>query len=435
MNGEMVIAAAAFVIGGAAGVFAGWIRLNKKVQEANRALLEKASELEIEKQGRLNDRRMNERLLSERERAETRIAAEKDAAVKKLLESKDREFAETVKALEVKFANLAAVTLEAKSKDLTVANRASLDAAIKPLTDQMAKFQEATQKAQNDNRDLGNAIHKDIESIGRYAKDLSEFSVAIKSGNAVQGRKGEDILAEKLRQAGLEEGVTFFLQEGTSHDRPDAQIRDAENRWLIIDSKVSLTAYIDYRNERLDDETRRRRLKDHVESVRGRIVSLCGKKYPEEFAARYPERNYLPVAAMFVPYESALGAALEADPSLWQLALQGNVVLLTPMTLIAYCRLVYLAWQNKKLEQEYKDILEDAAELLSRMNGFALAFEAVGSSLEGARTEYEKAKNVLIDHKGGQTIGNSARKMIKAGIGLMKKNGERKPMAECLKQP
>ena len=403
MSKEIMVAIAMFIGGGALGALLCWIRLNKRVQTANRALLQKEGELEAERQGRQIDRQTNERL-----------------------------FAQMMKTLEEKFANLAAVTLEAKSKDLTAVSRISLDAAIKPLTEQMTKFQEATAKAQSENRDLGNSIHKDIESIGKYAKDLSEFSVAIKSGNTVQGRKGEDILAEKLRQAGLEEGVTFFLQEGTGSDRPDAQVCDAENRWLIIDSKVSLTAYIDYRNEQLDDETRRQRLKDHVESVRGRIISLRDKKYPKQFAEQYPERNYLPVAAMFVPYEAALSAALEVDPSLWQTALQGNVVLLTPMTLIAYCRLVYLAWQNKKVEQKYREILKDAEELLSRMNGFALAFEAIGASLESAKTEYEKAKNVLIDHKGGQTIGNSARKMLEAGIALLNKKGEKKPIAEVL---
>ena len=433
MSNEIIYAVSAFVVGGGLGAFIIWIRLNKKVQVTNQILLQKESELQSEKYGHSIDKQTNERLLSERERANRQLLEEKEAATRKLIESKDREFAVMVKTLEEKFANLAAVTLEAKSKDLTNASRVSLDAAIKPLTEQMTKFQEATQRAQNDNRDLSNAIHKDIESIGKYAKDLSEFSVAIKSGNTVQGRSGEDVLAEKLKQAGLEEGVTFFLQEGTGHDRPDAQICDAENRWLIIDSKVSLTAYVDYRNGQLDEETRKQRLKDHVESVRRRIISLRDKKYPKVLAEKYPERNYLPLAAMFVPYESALSAALEADPSLWQLALQGNVVLLTPMTLIAYCRLVYLAWQNKKLEQEYKDVLKDAQELLTRMNNFALAFESVGSSLDGAKAEYENAKKVLIDSKGGHTIGNSARKMIKAGVELVNKKGENKLIAECLK--
>lgn len=417
----MVVAVLAALVGLLLGAFAMRLHLGRRMDALSGDLAAREAELLGERQGRAADRQAGERILRE-----------KEAALGRLLEAKDREFAALVKALEERFSNLAATTLEAKSQRLAEVNRASLDAALKPLAEQMAKFQDATQKAQNENRDFGNAIHKDIEAIGKYAKDLSGFSVAITSGNTVQGRKGEDILAEKLRQAGLEEGVSFFLQEGTGGDRPDAQVCDAENRWLVIDSKVSLTAFIDCKNERLDEAVRKQRLEDHVKSVRGRIESLRDKKYPQALAKRYPERNYLPVSAMFVPYEAALSAALEADPSLWQLAAQGNVALVTPMTLIAYLRLVYLAWQNKKVEQRYLEIVKDAGELLVRMNNFLVAFESVGKSLESARAGYDDAWKVLVDHKGGRTIGGSARKLQEAGIRLLNRKGESKAVAKCL---
>ena len=417
----MLVPVFAAFVGLLLGAFAMRLHLGRRMDALNGALSDAQAALQGERQGRAADRHAGERILRE-----------KETALDRLIAAKDREFAALVKALEEKFASLAATTLEAKSQKLTETNRASLEAALRPLADQMAKFQDATQRAQSENRDLGNAIHKDIEAIGKYARDLSDFSVAITSGNTVQGRKGEDILAEKLRQAGLEEGVSFFLQEGTGSDRPDAQVCDAENRWLVIDSKVSLTAFVDCRNERLDEATRRQRLKDHVESVRGRIVSLRDRKYPQILARQYPERNYLPVAAMFVPYEAALSAALEADPSLWQLAAQGNVALVTPMNLIAYLRLVYLAWQHKKVEQRYLEIVKDAEELLARMNGFLVAFEGVGKSIESARAEYESAWKVIVDRKGGRTIGGSARKLKEAGIRLLNRKGESKAVAKCL---
>ena len=423
MTVDMIIALCALLAGGAIGFAWAWTRFSARLRQADAALMAKTGELAVEQQSRAIERDSHARLV-----------AEKEATYRELLEARRREFAELIRTLEEKFANLAAATLESKAKNLTEVNQTSLAAALKPLAEQLGRFQEATQKAQNDNRALGQSIHQDIETIGRYAKDLSDFSVAIKSGNTVQGRKGEEILAEKLRQAGLEENVTFFLQEGTGQDRPDAQVCDAENRWLIIDSKVSLTAFIDSRSEALDDATRRQRLKDHVESVRSRIVSLRDKKYPEVFARQYPERNYLPVAAMFVPYESALAAALEADPSLWQLALAGNVVLVTPLTLTAYLRLVYLAWQNRKVEQGCEEIIKDAEELLSRMNGFLLAFEGVGTALKTAQTSYDDAWKVIVEHPKGQTIGGSARKLCAAGLKLLNKKGEKKALARCLQQ-
>lgn len=417
------------VIGVVVGALLMRVLANKAMADLSKSLAERDAELLVERNARESDRESASRmlhekeqncsrLLDERDRACEKIIAEKDAAIKKLLESKDREFAEMVKTLEAKFANLAAVTLEAKTKDLTAANRTSLDAAIKPLADQMVKFQDATQKAQNDNHAFGMSIHKDIEAIGGYAKGLSEFAVAIKSGNTVQGRSGEDILAEKLRQSGLEEGVTFFLQSGNGADRPDAQVCDAENRWLIIDSKVSLTAFVDYMNPNLDDATRKARLKAHVESVKGRVKSLRDKAYPKVFAAEHPDRNYLPVAAMFVPYESALNAALEAEPSLWQFALEGNVVFVTPMTLIAYLRLVQLAWQHADIEKKYDDVVKCSNELLTRMNNFVLDFQKIGDALTAAQTAYANADKVIVDGPSRQTIGNSMRKLVAAGAEL-----------------
>lgn len=430
---EVLIPVAAGVLGLALGALVMRLVCGRRIAGLRKSLTATEADLLVERNGREVERRTAEerlaekdrsctRMLAERDRASAQVLAEKDAAVSGLLASKDREFKEMVKTLEERFANLASTTLESRSKDLSVANRQSLDAAIKPLADQMAKFQEATHTAQLDNHRFGESIHKDIETICGYAKSLSDFAVAIKAGNTVQGRQGEDILAEKLRQAGLEENVTFFMQTGTGRDRPDAQVCDAENRWLVIDSKVSMSAYVDYMNPKLDDETRKARLKDHVNSVRGRIGSLVTKKYPEVLGKEYPDRHYLPVAAMFVPYESALNAALEAEPSLWQQALDGNVVLVTPITLIGYLRLVRLAWQHKDVEKKYAEVIKDANELLTRMNNFVLSFQSVGTALNAAQAAYHEADKVLVDGPRRQTIGRSMTKLIAAGAKLNNQN-------------
>lgn len=430
MNGvdPVLLACVCAVVGLVVGWLSAWLFFGRRIGGLS-AELAAAARLADEKSS------SHALMLQERDRRCAEVVAEKERAIQRLLAEKDREFAEMLRTLEARFAALASTTLEARSKSLLESNRISLDAAVRPLAEQLVSFQNATQKAQDANRDLGNSIHKDIETIGRYAKDLSDFSVAIKSGNAVQGRAGEDVLAEKLRQAGLEENVTFFLQEGTGSDRPDAQVCDAENRWLVIDSKVSMTAFVDFWNGRLDDDTRRQRLKDHVASVRRRIESLRDKGYPSVLAREHPDRNYLPVAAMFVPYEAALTTAVEADPSLVQLAMQGRVVLLTPTSLLAYLRLVYLAWQNRKVEDRYRDIVKNAEELLARMNRFLLAFEAVGTSLESARTQYAEARDVIVEHKGGRTIGGSARKLLEANIRFENRKGGKRTVARCLANP
>lgn len=371
------------------------------------------------------------KLLSDKDAQCERVINEKNAEIDRFLKEKERSFAAAVKTLEEKFANLAAVTLESKSKDLSAANKTNLDAALKPLSDQMKLFQEATQKAQLEHQGMSVSIHRDVEAIGQMAKDLTGFATALKSGTRVQGRAGEDILAEKLRQAGLEENVNFFLQKGTGHDRPDAQVCDTENRWIIIDSKVSLTAFAAY-GEATDEVTKKERLTAHVKSIREKIDELVTRRYPEVFSKEYPDRNYLPVTAMFVPHEAALMLALTEDPTLWQKAAEGNVILITPLTLLAYLRLVYLAWQHEKQEKNQQDIIDTARELLTRMNNFLIAFENFGKYIEGLQKEYDDAKSVIIDKPRAHTIAKAAQKLIDLHVKLENKKGKKIQKAKCL---
>ena len=361
-----------------------------------------------------------------------KVIDEKNAEIERFLQEKEKSFAETVKTLKEQFANLAAQTLKTQGADLSQLNKTHLDAVLTPLKEQMIRLQDVTLKAQNASTSLGEAMGKDVEAIGKIAKELSGVATALTSDTRYQGRKGEEILAEKLRQAGLEENVNFFLQRGTDTDRPDAQVCDTENRWLIIDSKVSLTAYIEYM-EAKDETVKAEKLAAHVASVRGKIDQLAKKKYPKVFGDEHRERNYLPVTAMFVPYEAPLMEALRAEPSLWQFAAQNNVVLITPLTLLAYLRLVYLAWQHEKEARNQQEIVDTARELLSRTNNFLIAFEEIGAALGKLGDTYEKAKSIVVDAPHAHTIANSANKLIQLHVRLENKKGKKLEKAACLK--
>ena len=375
--------------------------------------------------------------LAEKDQACAKLLAEKDAASAKLLAEKDamltRNFAETVKTLREQFAALAAKTLKVQSSDLTELNRTHLEAVLKPLREQMGRLQDATVKAESARANLGQAITKDVDAIGKIAKELSGVATALRSNTRVQGRSGEDILAEKLRQAGLEENVNFFLQRGTGSDRPDAQVCDTENRWLVIDSKVSLTAYMEYMDAK-DDATKAEKLAAHVASVRGKIDQLAKKRYPKVLSDEFKDRNYLPITAMFVPYEAPLLEALRADPSIWQFAAQNNVVLITPLTLLAYLRLVYLAWQHEKEARNQQEIVGVARELLTRMNSFLLTFERLGHAIGSLQDEYEKARTSLVDAPRTHTIAKAAKRLIDLHVRLENSKGKKLEQAECLKE-
>lgn len=375
--------------------------------------------------------------LAEKDHACAKLLAEKETACAKLLAEKDamltRNFAETVKALREQFAVLAAKALKSQSADLTELNKTHLETVLKPLREQMGRLQDATVKAESARANLGQAITKDVDAIGRIAKELSGVATALRSNTRVQGRSGEDILAEKLRQAGLEENVNFFLQRGTGSDRPDAQVCDTENRWLVIDSKVSLTAYMEYMDAE-DDATKAEKLAAHVASVRGKIDQLAKKRYPKVLSEEFRDRNYLPITAMFVPYEAPLMEALRADPSIWQFAAQNNVVLITPLTLLAYIRLVYLAWQHEKEARNQREIVDAARELLARMNSFLLTFERLGHAIGSLQDEYEKARTSLVDAPRTHTIAKAAKRLIDLHVRLENSKGKKLEQAECLKE-
>lgn len=372
-----------------------------------------------------------QRQLNDKDEQCRRTIAEKNLEIERFLQEKERAFSKTVETLREQFANLAAQTLKGQTADLSDLNKSQIEAVLKPLREQIHLLQEATQKAETEHAHLKDSFTENVGTIESIAKDLMKTASALSSDTRVQGRKGEDILAEKLRQAGLEENVNFFLQSGTDTDRPDAQICDTENRWLVIDSKVSLTAFLDYAAAQ-DETVKKAKLAAHLASVRQKIDQLAKKKYPLSLTKEYPERNYLPVTAMFVPYEAPLLEALRADPSLWQFAMQNNVVLITPLTLIAYLRLVYLAWQHEKEDRNRQEIVQTARGLLARMNNFLLAFEKLEASIESLRTAYAGAKNLLVDAPNTHTIAKAANRLLELHVRLENKKGARVTKAKSL---
>ena len=137
---------------------------------------------------------------------------------------------------------------------------------------------------------------------------------------------------------------------------------------------------------------------------------------------------------MFVPYEAPLMEALKADASLWQFAAQNNVVLVTPLTLLSYLRLVYLAWQREKEARNQREIVNAARELLTRMNGFLTAFEKVGHGISSLQETYEEAKGIIVDAPRAQTIAKAANRLIDLHVKLESRKGRRLEKAECLKE-
>ena len=163
--------------------------------------------------------------------------------------------------------------------------------------------------------------------------------------------------------------------------------------------------------------------------------SAAKKQYPKVLSDEFKDRNYLPITAMFVPYEAPLMEALRADPSIWQFAAQNNVILITPLTLLAYIRLVYLAWQHEKEARNQQEIVDTARELLARMNSFLITFENLGHAIGSLQDEYEKARTSLVDAPRTHTIAKAAKRLIDLHVRLENSRGKKLEQAECLKEP
>lgn len=402
--------------------------LRRLGEECEKRLSEKNDEC----RGRLEEKEEEcRRRLREKDEQCSLLIKDRSLEMSRFFAEKEKMFAKSIELLREQFATLASEKLKSESGALRKFNAEQIDSILKPLREQMRHLASVTQKAEVERANLKTSISENIGVIGDIAAGLAKTADALRSNTRIQGRAGEEILAEKLRQAGLEENLSFFLQSGTNADRPDAEVCDSEGRRLVIDSKVSLTAYMEY-VEAKDEKLRKAKLQQHVASVRQKIDQLARKKYPVSLSKEFPGRKYLPVTAMFVPYEAPLLAAVGEDASLQQFAAENNVVLLTPLTLLAYLRLVYLAWQHEKESRNRDEIANVARELLARMNSFLTAFEKLGGELERFNGTFADAKSIIVDAPHSHSIAKAARRLIELNVKLESRKGRRIEKADAL---
>ena len=237
------------------------------------------------------------------------------------------------------------------------------------------------------------------ESIGAEAKQLTH---ALRGDSKIQGDWGEMILESILEKSGLEKDREYFIQETLRDEeghtiqgsdgrkmRPDVIIRypGGENHQMVIDSKVSLTAYVNYVNAEDADEARLA-LKQHLVSVKKHIDELAGKSY-QDYVGKGDH------VMMFIPNEAAYLAAMQADHALWQYAYEKKVLLLSPTNLIAALKLVADLWQRDKQTRNAIDIAEEGGKLYDKFAGFVEDMEKIGKSLNTTAMAYTDAMKKL----------------------------------------
>jgi DNA recombination protein RmuC len=332
------------------------------------------------------------------------------------LENEQKNMAEKValletakKALSDQFQTLAGEILDQKSKTFSEGSQKEIGNLLGPLKTQIEDFRKKVEEAQTDSKTGVARLEGLIGNLGsvnlQLAAEAKNLSSALRGSAKAQGDWGEFILRDLLEKAGLREGEQYsFQQSFTGLDSEDGgKARSARTdviillpggRNLVIDSKVSLTAYTDYANAGADAE-RGAALKLHLASMRGHVTGLSRAGYQKLPGLESPD-----FVVMFVPVEPAFLLALQNDAELWADAYQQGILLVGPTTLLYIIRIVNVLWQQEVQARSVRDVMNRGAELYDKFVNFVSDLEAVGKSLRAADLSYNTAMKKLSEGRG-----------------------------------
>ena len=309
---------------------------------------------------------------------------------------------------QLQFKELANSILQEKTQTFKKTNQEELQHILKPLKDNIQQFkQDLNQKFNQDAKDKG-ALQEAIANLQKMNQQLSadalSLTQALKGDNKTQGDWGEIQLEQILEFSGLQKGIHFNIQnsfkdEQGQQKRPDFIINLPEDRQIIIDCKVSLTAYDRFiaAEEQSDKDLA---LKQHLESIKSHIKNLQSKSYEQLDAL-----NTTDYVMLFVPIEPALNLALAEDKDLYQYALDRNIILVSNTTLMATMRTVSFIWKKQNQEKNAKLIAKTAGQLYEKFVGFLEDLNDLGAQIERSQKSYNKALNKLSESPSrGKTI-------------------------------
>ena len=361
----------------------------------------------------------DERLVAVRDEYERRLAAEKNEAVDLL----QKRFDETVSKMSAQLKADTGEMLKARQKEFSESSGESLGRIVDPLRENISELRKAISDSSKEQAERNGEMRERIRSLMEHSdaarKSADELAAAFKHGSKVQGDWGETILEELLSAQGLTRGVHYDTQAVVSGGlRPDVILHLDERREVIIDSKVSLTAYIDYVNAE-DEASRRLALKNHLDSIKKHIKELVAKDYSSCIRPPKVSAGYV---IMFVPNTGALWTALNAEPDLWRRAADQNVYMADEQSLYGALKMVELTWTQVAQARDHEKVYALAQEMIDRVGQFMERYEAIGKSLEKAQAEYDKGLLKLSPQ--GQSIINTSGKLIKLGA----RNSDRHPV-------
>ena len=345
-----------------------------------------------------------------------RLEAELDSERKQVQHRID-SLNEAKEALTNQFKNLANEILEDKTKKFTEQNAQQLDILLKPLQTKLTEFKEQVSNSYEKESRERFALKHEIERLANLNLKMSDearsLTNALKGDSKIQGNWGELVLESILESSGLRKGEEYLVQDShTQTDgsrlQPDVIIKLPEGRHLVIDSKVSITAYAKHTEAASTDEADKELLA-HIQSIRQHIQGLSGKNY-----AGIADIASVDFVLMFIPIEPAFLSALKSAPNLYQEALSKNIVLVCPSTLMATLRTVAHLWRQDQQNKNAMEIARQCANLYDKFVGFVEDLEQIGKRLDQAQSSYHDAFNKLKTGKGN--LIKAAEKVKELGV-------------------
>lgn len=302
------------------------------------------------------------------------------------------------------FELLANRIFDEKSEKFGLQNRISLDQVLEPLKFRLKEFQDKVEETHKDNIRETSGLRQEIKNLKdtsqKMSQDAENLTRALKHDSKTQGNWGEMILENILESSGLAKDREYFLQQSfTQADgrrlQPDVLIKLPENKWVVVDSKVSLTAYESFVNG-ADETERQLYLKNHLQSLRAHIKALVGKEYQSA-----TEGKNLDFILMFIPIEPAYLTALNADRTLFNDAYEKGIVMVCPTTLIASLKIIATTWKYEYQNKNSQEIAERGKILLEKFISFAEDFEKIGEQVDRTGKLHAEALKKLRDGRGG----------------------------------
>ena len=316
-------------------------------------------------------------------------------------EKKSEELKQMKNILSLEFKNLANEIFEEKSKKFSSNNKETISTILDPLKERIQNFENKVEKSNQANSEWNGRLQEQIKSLKelnlQMSKEAENLTHALKGDSKTQGNWGELQVENILKKVGLKEGVGYdkeknFKNEDDDNQRPDYIVNLPDGKNIIIDSKVSLTAYANYFNTKNSDE-KKNLLKDHVKSVNNHIKSLSEKNYQNL------ELNQPDYILMFIANEPALGLALIEDSQIYDKALENNIIIVSTSTLLATLSTVAFMWKQDNQNKHALEIARQAGALYDKFCSFSDELIKVGSNIDSTKKTYSGAMKKLVDGK------------------------------------